>query len=482
MSRRSHRARVLRVDPHDPPGIRFRRAISAAILTVLVPGSAHCFLGSKRLGRLALAVWFLLVLAAGWVLFLFRTDRARVLGWAGDTQLTGVVRIVLVVLVVSWLALFFHAWRLAWPRGLGWARVGAVGTVYLAITGLVGVSAATAVNLISVQRDVVNSVFTAQETVEPLRGRYNVLLLGADSGADRRGLRPDSINVANIDADTGKIVLVSLPRNLEKVPFRDGSPLERKYPRGYNCGDECLLNAVYLLGEENADLFPGDPNPGLTATKDAVEGATGLPISYTVTINMQGFSSLVDAVGGVEVDVQTKIAKFGAENRDKTQFIPAGRQILNGENALWYARSRVQSDDYTRMARQKCLMSAMVDQLDPQTVVLNASAIGESSKELFSTDLPASELGRFADLMLKARANPIATISLVPPLVDVTDPDFDEIRDAVQAAVDPSSVTAEPTPSPTPTPTEAESSPSPSPSPTTSIKQANRTDDLAAVC
>ena len=65
--------------------------------------------------------------------------------------------------------------------------------------------------------------------------------------------------------------------------------------------------------------------------------------------------------------------------------------------------------------RQKCLMAAMADQLSPQTVLLNATKIAKSGKELLSTNIPAKELGRFADLALKTRGQKIRTVSVVPP-------------------------------------------------------------------
>ena len=63
-------------------------------------------------------------------------------------------------------------------------------------------------------------------------GRYNVLLPGGDAGAGRWGLRPDSITVASIDAETGRTVLIGLPRNLEDFPFREGSVMAEQFPPG----------------------------------------------------------------------------------------------------------------------------------------------------------------------------------------------------------------------------------------------------------
>ena len=70
-----------------------------------------------------------------------------------------------------------------------------------------------------------------------------MLLLGGDSGADRWGLRPDSLTVASIDADTGKTVLFGLPRNMLNFPFAKGSVMAEQFPHGYDC-DGCELNSL----------------------------------------------------------------------------------------------------------------------------------------------------------------------------------------------------------------------------------------------
>ena len=69
--------------------------------------------------------------------------------------------------------------------------------------------------------------------------------------------------------------------------------------------------------------------------------------------------------------------------------------------------ARVGSDDYSRMARQKCVMNAMLQQLSPQTVVTKFEKIAKASEELISTDLPALEVDRFIELALKASNQPV---------------------------------------------------------------------------
>jgi hypothetical protein len=123
--------------------------------------------------------------------------------------------------------------------------------------------------------------------------------------------------------------------------------------------------------------------------------------------------------------------------------------VLDGREALWYGRSRYGSDDYDRMGRQKCLMSYMLEQLSPRTVLFNAEEIAASSTQMMSTDIPAEDLPRFVDLASKARESKISTVSLVPPAVSVTAPDFARIHQMIGDAINASEAgteTADPEP------------------------------------
>ena len=89
---------------------------------------------------------------------------------------------------------------------------------------------------------------------------------------------------------------------------------------------------------------------------------------------------------------------------------------LNGFETLWFARSRESADDYSRMARQKCVMNAMLHQLSPQTVVTNFEKIAKAS-EAAGHHRPArlASSARSCELALKARSQPVRTVSFVPP-------------------------------------------------------------------
>ncbi|MGH3458663.1 LCP family protein [Aeromicrobium sp.] len=478
-------------DSHlDSPRVRFRRALALCAMTVVAPGSVQYTVGRRWVGATALAVWALLLVLTGFLVWKVQTDRSAVLSSLTDTDVLLAARFGVALVAVGWIALLVDAWRLAQPFSLNLARGAVIMVVNTALVVGVGASAVVASQAIDAPRQVIQEVFTATKTSEPLKGRYNILLVGSDSGPDRTGIRPDSMTVASIDADTGRTVLISLPRNLQNVPFRKDSPMSTLYPNSYNCGSECLLNAVYTAGEGRKDLYPKSKQPGLEATIDAIEGATDLTINYHVVVNLKGFRSLIDAVGGVEVDVKTRIAMFGDTTVYKQKYIEPGKQNLNGREALWFARSRYMSDDFARMGRQKCLMKYMADQLSPQKVVLNAQGIASSSKQLLRTNIPAKELGQFADLALKSRGERIATVSLVPPEVNVVTPDFAQIHRKIAKAIrkseangggtssDPDSPSPDESKNPGTEPTDGTGAAGPKDDP----MDANTTDDLTDAC
>jgi polyisoprenyl-teichoic acid--peptidoglycan teichoic acid transferase len=302
--------------------LRFRRSLTLMAMTLVLPGSAHLVAGNKRVGRIIVRIWLVLFGIALLVGLLYLIDRTIVFDLATNTDLLLVTRIVLIALAVAWILLLTDAWRLGDPLRLRRAHravmVGVNGALCLIAGGVLLFSA----HVVAVQRDFIQTVFGSGEASDPHDGRYNVLLLGGDSGPTRWGLRPDSITVASIDEDTGRTVLISLPRNLASVPFPDGSVLDERFPDGFDCG-ACYINSLYTWGSEHAKLFPDADDPGLAATKLGVEGVTGLGINYTAMVNLAGFDAMVDALGGVTVDVPKDIP-IGGIGGDITGTIPEG--------------------------------------------------------------------------------------------------------------------------------------------------------------
>jgi len=160
-------------------------------------------------------------------------------------------------------------------------------------------------------------------------------------------------------------------------------------------------------------------------------------------------------------------------------YIGPGKNLhLDGYNALWFARSREGSTDYERMSRQKCVLNAMVKQLNPTTVLTKFQEIAKAGEEIVSTDLPTSQIGTLLDLAAKGRSLPLSSVNFAPPLIKPVKPDFPRIRQIVADKLKASeNASDKPAASATASP-----SGSSSPAASTPAKSKTQTDDLDSVC
>jgi LCP family protein required for cell wall assembly len=416
-------------------GVRYRRALMLMVMTLAFPGSAQLLAGNRRVGRIATRLWAALLVSASGSLVLAAVWHEYAFWLVFNTTALGYLRLGLMVLAVGWAALFLDAWRIGQPLSLALNHrrtvVGVNGLLCFSVAGALLFGA----HLVGVQRTFVLTMFSGHTVTGSHGGRYNVLLVGGDSGAGRWGMRTDSMTVASIDASTGRTVLIGLPRNMTNFPFAQGSVMHKAWPHGFNCGyPACELNGIPTWVGDHTSLFKGVKDPAMNGTISAVEGITGLRINYWAMVNLAGFRGLVDAVGGVTLDVRQPIP-VGGLGADVTGYIQPGVRKLDGFDTLWFARSRDSSDDYSRMARQKCVMNAMLHQISPQTVLTNFEKIAKASSAMVSTDIPSSEVDRFMQLALKARSQPVSTLSLVPPLIDTAKPDIALIKRKVAQAI-----------------------------------------------
>ena len=490
---------------HPPPGstdrassqvrserVKLRRGLTFVAMTVVLPGSAQIAAGNKRVGRWALRGWVVLwavsVLTA-LLTVVWRGAAVRLLTFAPTL---GVVQGTLVVVGIGWGLLLLDAWRISRPPELARRhRLGFAGLNLVLVLTVVGGLVASA-SIVATQRDLLSAVFAGGGDAKSTNGRYNILLMGGDAGKGRVGMRPDSMTVASVDEDTGRTVLVSLPRNMEDVPFPESSPMHRVFPRGYGCPDHsCLLNAIYTYATEHKSLYPDVSNPGAQATKEAVEGITGLTINYWVLVDMSGFAALVDAVGGITLDIGRRVPVGGGSSKIYGWVEAGANRHLNGHDALWYARSRADSSDYDRIARQKCVMNAMVNQLSPVSVLTNFNKIASAGKQIVATDIPTGDINTLLDLATKAKGQRIGSVALVPPLIYPGNPDFAKARTAVRAKIDAAEAAdaklaapVDPAKTPPPATPSVDATPKASPKPQRKAgpKPGQDTDDLGEVC
>ena len=276
-----------------------------------------------------------------------------------------------------------------------------------------------------------------------------MLLLGGDGSIHRPGVRTDSVVLASMDVRTGRTILFSLPRNLADVPFAPGSRLARLYPDGFTgAGDpaEWMLNAVY---RNVPALHPGvlgrSDNEGADAVKLAVAGALGVPVDYYLLVNLAGFRSIVQAIGGVTVNINRPIPIGG--NTDlgippDGYLQPGPGQRLDGFQALWFARGRYGSDDYQRMDRQRCMINAIIDEAKPLNLLRRYQALAAVGQGDRPHRHPRDLLPAFVDLAGTVKESRVRSVvfrsssEFAPSF-----PDYGYVHAKVRAALRPHATT-----------------------------------------
>ncbi|GGA65498.1 hypothetical protein GCM10011490_15190 [Pseudoclavibacter endophyticus] len=437
-----------------------RRAWWLLLSNLIIPGTAQVLAGSRRFGRFMLRLWLIGIVTLIVVALMGLFFRAPLLFLGTSTIGLTLLCAVFLVFVACWVVSQLDALRLTRLvklDALARPLIGIIGVVLALIPAVVGIGA---VNVTAQVQDTVSTLFGGgRGGIEfPSNGRINIMMLGGDAGEDREGNRPDSISVMSFDVLTGRSVSIGIPRALEGFPFSEG-PMRDKYPDGYGNAygcevDVCYLNSVYTEVElMSPDLYPDAESegslPGIEATRDAVEGITGLKIHYYVFVDMAGFASLIDALGGVEINV-TKPVGIGINDdgspgwQPATEWIEPGLQTMDGSTALWYARSRYETTDFERMERQRELQAAIIGKLTPQNILGNLGPVLDAAENIVVSDMPEGMAGLVADLLLRSRGQPNGTVELVPPLIDQGSPDIGLIHELVQE-----SFTAEPEPEPT---------------------------------
>lgn len=306
-------------------------------------------------------------------------------------------------------------------------------------------------------RDLVNEVFSGGSS-EPLfaaadpsfagqTGITNVLLLGGDDGPGRWGLRTDSMILVSIDKASGRTALISVPRNLSRLQFPPGSPMAARYPNGF----DDIANAIYPRVTTSSDLMAQYDRNGLQpeaiALAEGIGYSLGIPIHDYVLVNMQGFLELIDAVGGVTVEVGGVIPLPPSLPGFKYQVpesIGPGVIDMDGTLAIAYARARYTDSDYQRMQRQRQLLSALSQQVSVTEAARRFPSIAPALSDMLRTSLTP---GEFADLVSALGGDGTVTesVGLAPPLIQPGRPDYDEIKRIV-ADVQRAIVTGEPSP------------------------------------
>jgi LCP family protein required for cell wall assembly len=472
---------------------RGRSPFAAAFLSLLFPGLGHAYAGAhQRALAFAATPILLAALLAGIVL---RVDRGELVGFLlVPWVLPSIFVLNLIALLYRLIAIidayrvtaYLNAWTASGGGRLGRPRIP---VQPLSVAGLLAVLLVMAFGHVALARYDVIAINTADcifdpdqdctssespgatvdttesptpdvsislppegsalpnETAPPWNGkdRLNILLIGADE--QEGGHNTDTLIVVSIDPISKQVAMFSLPRDMVDIPLPPGparSIMGATYPS--------KINSLFVRVRNRADLFPGTSRTrGYNALKSVLGNLYGLDVKYFVEVNFNGFIKVVNALGGVTINVQSPLIDEdypGPHGRLRI-YIPSGVQHMTGEQALIYARSRHGkfgrgSSDYDRGQRQQRILLSLREQLNISTVLPRINDLASAMSQAVRTDIPRDLLPQLLGLADSIDTKTIRSYVFAPPrygqegsrngLGFVIEPSVARIRTAVKQA------------------------------------------------
>jgi len=261
--------------------------------------------------------------------------------------------------------------------------------------------------------------------------------------------------VASIDPVGETVTLVSLPRDLVRVPLGDGNVFGPK------------INSLMAYADRHPETFP---EGGMRALEDAVGALLGIRIHYYAQIDFYGFVKLVDAVGGVDINVTNGfyddmydglgINAMGVNGWG----VEPGPNHFNGWEALAYARARKADgeSDFTRAARQQEVLLALKHRImDNGSLLMNLPSLLQAFGDLVETDVPTDRLPDLAAIADEMSPDAIVKTVLKAPLINsggmdptygsIQIPDLVAILEVAKTLFPPPGEMPQPWPTPDPT-------------------------------
>lgn len=222
------------------------------------------------------------------------------------------------------------------------------------------------------------------ETIAP----FTLMILGVDTREGERKSRSDTMMLAAVNPKQHKVSLLSIPRDtLAQIPGHGHDKF-------------------------NHSMFYGGP----TLVKETIEQFFNIPVDHYIMVDFQGFTKIVDALGGITVDVGRRMKYHDPVDGTKIDIMP-GEQVLNGKKALDYARFRKSdigsaSSDFDRMQRQQEVVRQVAEKATNITSLFKVFTMMGILKEHVKTDLKEAEIRRLAVQFHNFHSSQISTINL----------------------------------------------------------------------
>lgn len=218
------------------------------------------------------------------------------------------------------------------------------------------------------------------------QNKMNIMVLGVDERSDDVG-RSDTLFVVTVDTNTKEVAMLSIPRDTRvKIPGH-----------GYD-----KINHAYAEG-------------GHTLSQKAVEGLLGIPIDHYILIDFTSFHKIVDAIGGVDIDVEKRMYYEDPYDGKSGLVIDLkpGLQHLDGNTAIQYVRYRDEEGDIGRVQRQQKFIKALMKEVASPSVITRIPAIIQQVSSAVKTDMSTTEMLSMAKILNDAYKNGLKT-DMVP--------------------------------------------------------------------
>ena len=218
----------------------------------------------------------------------------------------------------------------------------------------------------------------ADEGLMVAQDKMNIMVMGVDRRADDVG-RSDTLFVATVDPEKKAAAILSIPRDT-RVKIAG---------HGYD-----KINHAYAYGGHNL-------------TKDTVEGLLGIPIDYYVLIDTRAFERIIDAIGGVDIDVEKRMYYEDPWDDDGGLVIDLrkGMQHMDGKTAITYVRYRDEEGDIGRISRQQKFLRAVMDKVASPSIITKIPTIIQEVSAAIETDMSISKMISLAGILKEAKDN-----------------------------------------------------------------------------
>mgnify|MGYP001811643674 CR=1 FL=1 len=246
---------------------------------------------------------------------------------------------------------------------------------------------------------------TPEPTKPPLRvedlvgedGRLTVLILGSDYREGIIGERTDAIIVASINPRSGRVAMISLPRDTVNVPIAPGEVYSSR------------INSLFW----DYERATGKTKPALKKVKRDLSYAFGVEIDYYALVEFDGLIRLINSIGGVDVTLKEALVDPTMHIGNNGLKLKAGERELDGKKALAFSRSRHTDSDYDRSRRQHQVLAAATEKVRKRGAGQIESLVDVARKKIV-TDLPLRAAPALLQLAGSANLDKVQSVVLEP--------------------------------------------------------------------